>query len=152
MEGSNDGVNWVVQEPIQYKAGDLIEENSADCGGSGEGVKYRWVTVAGEFMCINNDKYTVIKKQIYNVENGVWDDVEPLETTYGELVEENSGYCGYGEYWVDTENWECASISNAYTTKVTCYNGGSCRWSYSGSSGVIGGQYWIDTIGGTVYL
>ena len=152
LEGSNDGVNWTVQEPIQYKAGDLIEENSADCGGSGEGVKYRWVTVAGEFMCINNDKYTVIKKQIYNVEHGVWDDVEPLETTYGELVEANSGYCGYGEYWVDTENWECASISNAHTTKVTCYDGGSCMWSYSGSSGVIGGQYWIDTIGGTVYL
>lgn len=150
LEGSQDGVNWVVQEPRQYKRGEIIEEDAAECGGSGEGVKYRWIAIPGEFMCINNDKYSVIKKQVWNKDH--WEDVQPLETTYGEIVEKDSGYCGYGEYWKDTDNWECASVEGMYATHINIIGGGSCYWSYSGGAGVVGDGFYLDTTGGSFTL
>lgn len=152
LEGSNDGINWEVVEPAQYKKGEIIAEDSPDCGGSGEEIKYRWVTISGEYMCINNDKYSVIKKQIWNWGSSRWDDVQPLETTYGELIEANSTDCGYGEQWVDTDRWECASVEGMNTTTINIYDGGSCYWSYSGNRGNVNGIYYIDTMGGSVYL
>lgn len=146
LEGSADGVNWVVQEPRQYKRGELIEEDASECGGSGEGIKYQWITIPGEFMCINNDKYSVIKKQVWNKDH--WEDVQPLETTYGEIVEKDSGYCGYGEYWKDTDNWECASVEGANTTKIDIYGDGYCMYSYRNQRGGVTGTYWLDTFGG----
>lgn len=150
LEGSNDGYNWEVIVPYQFKRGELIQEDSAECGGSGEGVMYRWVTVPGEFMCINNDKYSVLKKQVWNIDH--WEDVKPIETTYGELLEKDSGYCGYGEYWADTDNWECASVEGAYTTKIEVYGDGHCMYSYSGTQGGVTGAYWLDTTGGNAII
>ena len=110
LEGSNDGVNWVVQEPIQYKAGDVIEEDSKDCGGYGGVTQNRWVEIYGEYICINNDKYQKLKKQYLNTATGEWVDVEPLETMQGQLIEHNSAQCGYGEQWVDTGDWGCKEV------------------------------------------
>lgn len=144
LQGSNDGVNWTDITPAQYKKGDVIQENSSDCGGDGTDVKYKWVTVAGEYMCINNDKYTVIKKQKYDEETSTWVDTDPLETTYGELVESNSSYCGYGEYWVNTESWACSSVSGLWTTSIYV-EGGTCWWSHGEKQGTTTGTYILDT-------
>ena len=153
LEGSQDGINWEVVTPYEYKKGEIIAENSKDCGGSGTEVQYRWITVDGEFMCINNDKYTVIKKQVYDDDTSTWVDVEPEETTYGELVEASSGYCGYGEYWSDTEKWSCASADGIHTTMITCYNGGYCDWIYGNTSGRVTTEtYYIDTASKSVYI
>ena len=110
LEGSNDGINWVVQEPRQYKRGDVIEEDSKDCGGYGGVTQNRWVEIHGEYLCINNDKYKRLKKQYLDTATGNWVDVEPLETMQGELIEKNSEQCGYAEQWVDTEDWGCKEI------------------------------------------
>lgn len=110
LEGSNDGINWVVQEPRQYKKGDVIEEDSKDCGGGGSVTQYRWKVINDEYICINNDKYQKTKKQVWDFENGEWVDVVPLETSYGELIEPNSSSCGYGEQWVDTDDWSCKEV------------------------------------------
>lgn len=110
LEGSNDGVNWVVQEPLQYKRGDVIEEDSKDCGGYGGVTQNRWVEMYGEYICINNDKYQKLKKQYLDTATGEWVDVEPLETMQGQLIEQNSTQCGYGEQWVDTGDWGCKEV------------------------------------------
>ena len=110
LEGSNDGINWVVQEPRQYKRGDVIEEDSKDCGGYGGVTQNRWVEILGEYLCINNDKYKKLKKQYLDTATGNWVDVEPLETMQGELIEKNSEQCGYAEQWVDTDDWGCKDI------------------------------------------
>ena len=110
LEGSNDGVNWVVQEPLQYKRGDVIEEDSKDCGGYGGVTQNRWVEIYGEYICINNDKYQKLKKQYLDTATGEWVDVEPLETMQGQLIEQNSAQCGYGEQWVDTGDWGCKEV------------------------------------------
>ena len=115
LEVSNDGVNWVVQEPRQYKAGEVIEEDSKDCGGYGGVTQNRWVEILGEYLCINNDKYKKLKKQYLDTSTGNWVDVEPLETMQGELIEKNSEQCGYGEQWVDTDEWGCKEVKELAT-------------------------------------
>ena len=152
LEGSQDGINWEIVDPIQYKKGEVIAENSADCGGSGQETRYRWVTVPNEHICINNDKYSVIKKQVYNNNTGKWEDVVPIETNYGELIEADSGDCGFGEQWVDTDRWECASVEGMYATHINIIGGGSCYWSYSGGAGVVGDGFYLDTTGGSFTL
>lgn len=107
LQVSNDGVNWITPEPRQYKKGNVIEEESIDCGGGGTETKYRWTVINDEYVCINNDKYQKTKKQVWNFDSGEWEDVVPLETSYGELLEINSSLCDYAEEWKDTDKWEC---------------------------------------------
>ena len=57
-----------------------------------------------------NDKYQKLKKQYLNTATGEWVDVEPLETMQGQLIEQNSAQCGYGEQWVDTGDWGCKEV------------------------------------------
>lgn len=155
LQGSNDGVNWVTVTPEQYKKGDLIEEDSVDCGGNGtDTTSYRWTTVEGEYYCVNNDKYTLIKKQYYDTSTSSWKDVTPLETTYGTLIESNSTDCGYGIQWKDTSSWQCSSIEGTYTTTINCYGSGSCLISLGGGNQTyVGGTYYLDTDGShTIHL
>ena len=110
LQGSNDGVNWFDVTPFEYKRGDVIEEDSKDCGGYGGVTQNRWVEIHGEYLCINNDKYKKLKKQYLDTATGNWVDVEPLETMQGELIEKNSEQCGYAEQWVDTDDWGCKEV------------------------------------------
>lgn len=115
LQGSNDGVNWFDVTPFEYKRGDVIEEDSKDCGGYGGVTQNRWVEVYGEYLCINNDKYQKLKKQYLDTATGDWVDVEPLETMQGELIEKNSEQCGYAEEWVDTDDWGCKEVETPIT-------------------------------------
>ena len=110
LQGSNDGVNWFDITPFEYKKGDVIEEDSKDCGGYGGVTQNRWVEIYGEYICINNDKYQKLKKQYLDTVTGEWVDVKPLETMQGQLIEQNSAQCGYGEQWVDTGDWGCKEV------------------------------------------
>ena len=117
LQGSNDGVNWFDITPFEYKRGDVIEEDSKDCGGYGGVTQNRWVEIYGEYICINNDKYQKLKKQYLNTATGEWVDVEPLETMQGQLIEQNSAQCGYGEQWVDTGDWGCKEVDEPIVTE-----------------------------------
>lgn len=115
LQGSNDGVNWFDVTPFEFKRGDVIEEDSKDCGGYGGVTQNRWVEILGEYLCINNDKYKKLKKQYLDTATGNWVDVEPLETMQGELIEKNSEQCGYAEQWVDTDDWGCKEVEEPTT-------------------------------------
>lgn len=122
LQGSNDGVNWFDVTPFEYKRGDVIEEDSTDCGGYGGVTEYRWTVIQGEYLCINNDKYQKLKKQYLNIDTDEWVDVEPLETMQGELIEKNSEQCGYGEQWVDTDDWGCKEVEEPTPPTPTTYD------------------------------
>ena len=75
-------------------------------------VQYRWVVVAGQYVCVGYDKHTMEKKQKSTDGGTTWTDVVPSETRAGALIEANSEDCGYVptiEYrWVViTGQYEC---------------------------------------------
>ena len=91
------GDAWKDVMPPRYKAGDLIEENSPDCGGANK--IYRWYALPNEFICDGYNKYY---KEVYQVSTDgglTWENVTPLQTRTGQLKEANSIDCGYGITW-----------------------------------------------------
>lgn len=89
----DEGVTWEHVVPEQTKRGDLIEAQSTDCGYIPP--KYRWYTSQREYICSGTTKY---EKQYYQVsyDNGkTWENVSPLQTRTGSVIEYNSEDCGY---------------------------------------------------------
>lgn len=94
QQSTDGGETWTDVSPLETRAGEVLEVNSLDCGYVPP-TQYRWVTVSGQYTCVDYDKYTVQKKQ-QSVDNGhTWTDVVPSETRAGTAVEYNSEYCGY---------------------------------------------------------
>lgn len=94
--GPGDGY-WIDVEPPRYKAGELIEKNSPDCGGVNR--LYRWYALSNDYICQGYNKYY---KEVYQVSmnNGLtWENVEPYQERVGELIETNSIDCDYGVEW-----------------------------------------------------
>ena len=82
---------WKDFNPPRYKAGELIEENSPDCGY--QEPKYRWYALPDEFICDGYNKYY---KEVYQVSTDgglTWENVTPLQTRTGQLKEANSPDC-----------------------------------------------------------
>lgn len=91
------GDAWVDVEPPRYKAGELIEKNSPDCGGTNP--LYRWYALPNDYICQGYNKYY---KEVYQVsmnEGLTWENVTPLQTRTGQLMEANSMDCDYGVEW-----------------------------------------------------
>ena len=173
LQGSNDGVNWFDVTPFEFKRGDVIEEDSKDCGGYGGVTQNRWVEIHGEYLCINNDKYKKLKKQYLDTATGNWVDVEPLETMQGELIEKNSEQCGYAEQWVDTDDWGCKDIEeptppspivtdDVSFQKALRYNGSVLTYFYSDGTfasealppdtyKIISDAYYVIDFGASLY-
>lgn len=89
----DEGVTWEHVVPEQTKRGSLIEAQSTDCGYIPP--KYRWYTSQSEYICSGTTKY---EKQYYQVsyDNGkTWQNVSPLQTRTGSVIEYNSTDCGY---------------------------------------------------------
>lgn len=89
----DEGVTWEHVVPEQTRRGDLIEAQSTDCGYIPP--KYRWYTSQSEYICSGTTKY---QKQYYQVsyDNGqTWQNVSPLQTRTGSVIEYNSEDCGY---------------------------------------------------------
>lgn len=90
----------------QYETyGDLIEENSADCGYEGDtpgGYEfYRIIpsTVENDFVCVGFDKYSAMHYQGSD-DNENWFTIKNIA---GSLIKRDSVECGYGAY-----RWNCS--------------------------------------------
>ena len=108
---------WADVIPPQYKAGELIEKNSPDCGGVNR--LYRWYALPDEFICDGYNKYYKEVYQISTDEGFTWENVKPLQTRTGQLIEANSIDCGYGITW---ELVEDEYICEETTVKPICGN------------------------------
>lgn len=103
------GQTWDWTEPAVYNYGDVIEENSPQCGYP----IYQWVTVEGATMCGTDEatkynQYGVEKEQV-STDNGVtWTDTGKQRE--GKMIENLSLKCGYVPQW----KWEFTSISCGY--------------------------------------
>lgn len=114
--GPGDGY-WMDVEPPQYKMGELIEKNSPDCGGVQK--IYRWYALPDEYICNGYNKYY---KEVYQVSTNdgfTWENVTPLQTRTGQLIEANSIDCGYGITW---ELVQDEYICEETTVKPICGN------------------------------
>lgn len=85
------GDSWKDVMPPQYKAGELIEQNSPDCGGVNK--IYRWYALPDEYICEGNNKYY---KEVYQVSDDGgknWINVSPEQSRTGQLKETYSPDC-----------------------------------------------------------
>ena len=110
--GPGDGY-WIDVEPPRYKAGELIEKNSPDCGGVNR--LYRWYALSNDYICQGYNKYY---KEVYQVSmnNGLtWENVKPLQTRTGQLMEANSMDCSYGITWeLVPDEYICEMTGDSY--------------------------------------
>lgn len=97
LQYSHNGTYWADVEPPQYKMGDLIEENSPDCGGVQK--IYRWYALPDEYICDGYNKYYKEVYQVSTDEGFTWKNVSPEQSRTGQLIENNSIDCGYGITW-----------------------------------------------------
>lgn len=106
LQYSYNGTYWSDVVPPRYKVGDLIEENSPDCGG--HNTIYRWYALPDEYVCEGYNKhYKEVYQQSKN-EGFTWTNVSPEQTRTGQLIEANSIDCGYGITWeVVYNNYFC---------------------------------------------
>ena len=121
-----DGVNKYVKEVLEVsfdngstwnrtddtRKGTLIETNSTDCGYS---VLYQWV--ADSTICVGTYKYNQEKQQVSYDMGETWEDVVPLNTRQGSLVQANSTDCGYAEQYVETSGYVCVGSDKYHKTK-----------------------------------
>lgn len=56
----------------------------------------RWYKISGEYICEGTSKYEKLKLQNKQDPNGDWVDAIPTQIKSGNLIENNSSYCGYG--------------------------------------------------------
>jgi hypothetical protein len=97
----------------------IVEENSRDCGYTGEtqpiyrwytlpidtyyycdacqDAQYKWVNlpISQDWECVGTTKYYKQKKQVSVDGGSTWTDVEPPQYQRGALYEQNSSSCGY---------------------------------------------------------
>lgn len=131
-----------------YKQGNLISNNSSDCGYITGGTReyrwinlnpstdyyceecgyvpstgiYRWVSCDGQYVCVGTDKYNKLKKQ-YLLEDDTWADSDPLETKAGDiLVQSNSSDCGGSTAPVST--FKLATYVTGESKQIPCDTGG----------------------------
>lgn len=102
------GDAWKDANPPRYKAGELIETNSPDCGGVNR--LYRWYALPNEFVCDGYNKYY---KEVYQVSDDGgknWINAFPEQSRAGQLIEANSYDCDYGVEWIPVKGqYICAT-------------------------------------------
>ena len=91
---STDGQTWIATNT--YKSGDkILEVNSTDCGyvTPSTGWTYEdWRLVETDYICDNGNKYEKLRRWVSN-DNVNWTPTDVYKR--GNLIEENSGDCGY---------------------------------------------------------
>ena len=114
---------------LQQQINSLMSTVSGCCGAHED--VYRWLTVIGEYLCENNDKYEKQKYQVSHDGGIVWEDVEPIQYQKGQLIESDSTDCGYApqpQYrWqkADTSDYMCNGTSKYYKLYYeVSYDGG----------------------------
>ena len=93
---STDGQTWVATNT--YKRGDrILETNSNDCGYAtpSTGWTYEdWRLVETDYICYDGNKYEKLRRWVSN-DNVNWTPTDVYKR--GNLIEENSGDCGYDQ-------------------------------------------------------
>ena len=107
---------------------------------------YRWITVIGEYICENNNKYEKQKYQVSQDGGIVWEDVTPIQYQKGQLIESDSEDCGYApqpQYrWkaAPTSDYMCSGTSKYYKEYYqVSYDGGNTWENVSPEQTKIGG-------------
>ena len=92
---TDSGETWNDFIPPIYRAGDVIEYDSEDCGYVPR--DYRWINLdpTVDYYCANTTKYYKQKKQYTEDSGATWIDVIPYEYKMGDIAEEKSYDCGY---------------------------------------------------------
>ena len=133
QQSVDGGTTWIDVSPLETRAGEVIEANSADCGYNPT-YEYRWIVVDGQYECVGYDKYAVEKKQQSSDGGQNWTDVEPLQTRNGSLIEANSTDCGYVpptvEYrWVTVDGLnKCVGYNKYSVEKKQQSTDGGTTW------------------------
>ena len=117
---------------LQQQINSLMATVSGCCGAHED--VYRWITVIGEYICENNNKYEKQKYQVSQDGGIVWQDVEPIQYQKGQLIESDSKDCGYApqpQYrWqkASTSDYMCSGTSKYYKLYYQVSNDGGQTW------------------------
>lgn len=107
----DNGLTWNPFRPPIYSNGDLIENNSTDCGYCEP--LYRWEKGSdSDFVCVNYSKYYQDYYQISTDCGKTWKNVEPEQKRIGDLMEQNSIDCDYGISWGIVEGEYICELSS----------------------------------------
>ena len=105
---TDGGLTFNPVTPPEYIKGELIETDSVDCGAEAitwvpvedvyiceslVSAQYRWVTVSGEYVCVDGDKCSKEKQQVSYDSGSTWTDTG--ETRAGSVLESHSSDCGH---------------------------------------------------------
>lgn len=104
-------INGEAQE--EYKQGELISDvtfNTLDACNEGnqkpdepiEGNEYQWVTVVGDYICYDGDKYSKQKEQRSSDGGVTWTDTG--KTRKGDLIGTDSEDCSFDDKYLTTEH------------------------------------------------
>lgn len=120
---------------MQTQINSLIEAVSGCCE-TQEDV-YRWLTIIGEYLCENNNKYEKQKYQVSHDGGIVWEDVTPIQYRKGQLLESDSADCGYvpdPQYrWkaAPTSDYMCSGTSKYYKVYYEVSYDGGQTWQHA---------------------
>lgn len=124
---SYDGKIWINTSPIETRTGDIIEEDSYDCG-----YRARW-TQSGT-VCDGYDLYQRLVLEESVDSGGSWSATS--EYTKGLLVAANYSGCGYAS--VDEYRWFTESTGNTICDGYDLYRRQKLQVSHDG------GSSWVD--------
>ena len=90
-----DAGAWIDTDPLQTRRGStVIETQSTDCGYIPP--QYRWYQApASDYLCSGTSKYYKEYYQVSNDGGQTWQNVTPVQTRQGALIETQSTDCGY---------------------------------------------------------
>lgn len=91
---STDNTNWIATDTYR-RTSTIIETNSADCGYITPSTVWTyedWRLVETDYICDNGNKYEKLRRWVSN-DNVNWTPTDVYKR--GNLIEENSGDCGY---------------------------------------------------------
>ena len=117
---------------LQQQINSLMATVSGCCGAHED--VYRWITVIGEYLCENNNKYEKQKYQVSHDGGITWEDVTPIQYQKGQLIESNSKDCGYApqpQYrWQKalSTDYMCSGTSKYYKLYYQVSNDGGQTW------------------------
>lgn len=120
---------------MQTQINSLIEAVSGCCE-TQEDV-YRWLTIIGEYLCEDNNKYEKQKYQVSHDGGIVWEDVTPIQYQKGQLLETDSEDCGYvpdPQYrWkaAPTSDYMCSGTSKYYKVYYEVSYDGGQTWQHA---------------------
>lgn len=129
---SYDGIKWYDVSPLEYRAGDLIEQNSSDC--SEFEPQYKYMVVNG-YICNGYDKYEKLMQ--YKTDDGItWSETGVVKE--GELIEGKSLDCGYTGvesegYWIFAYSGQKPYMNDTFIMLLKQTVNGNYYYSVEGS-------------------